>query len=95
MQIKTGTEKPGFYAIASAPKGNGRFEFLVKENEFNKWLTEVRYCLLGSAVTMSIATTTTIAAAAVSRSITKHHPAPSCSSITRNAATCQLKQPFR
>jgi hypothetical protein len=41
LQIKTGTEKPGFYAIASAPKGNGRFEFLVKENEFNKGLTEV------------------------------------------------------
>ncbi|CAM9940794.1 unnamed protein product, partial [Chrysoparadoxa australica] len=39
VQISTGDQKPGFYAIASPPSGAGRLEFLVKETDSNKWLT--------------------------------------------------------
>jgi len=40
VQIKVGENKPGFYAIASAPNAERReFEFLIKATENNQWLT--------------------------------------------------------
>ena len=40
VQLTIGEEKPGFYAIASAP-GKATFEFLIKENEGNAYLTSL------------------------------------------------------
>ena len=41
VQLTIGEEKPGFYAIASAP-GKATFEFLIKENEGNAYLTSLK-----------------------------------------------------
>ena len=41
VQLTIGEEKPGFYAIASAP-GKATFEFLIKENEGNAYLTQLK-----------------------------------------------------
>jgi len=40
VQLTLGEEKPGFYAIASAP--GAEFEFLIKENEGNAYLTSLK-----------------------------------------------------
>ncbi|KAG5183336.1 hypothetical protein JKP88DRAFT_54230 [Tribonema minus] len=52
VQIKTGDEKAGFYAIASAPKTDGMFEFLVKETDTNKWLTQMKSGTLDMSAVM-------------------------------------------
>lgn len=41
VQLTIGDEKPGFYAIASAP-GKATFEFLIKENEGNGYITSLK-----------------------------------------------------
>lgn len=40
VQLKEGDSKPGFFAIASPP--NATFEFLIKDNEANAWLSQAK-----------------------------------------------------
>ena len=42
VQLKTGDEKPGFFAIASPPKDDEVMEFLIKETDKNGWLTNAK-----------------------------------------------------
>lgn len=51
VQIKIGDNKPGFYAIASAPSGNPELTFLIKETETNAPLTT---CTSGATISLSL-----------------------------------------
>ncbi|CAM9199828.1 unnamed protein product [Discosporangium mesarthrocarpum] len=50
VQIKVGDNKPGFFAIASAPNTDGTMEFLIKETESTQLITTAK---AGSTVDMS------------------------------------------
>jgi len=51
VQMRSGDDaKPGFFAMASSPGSGDEFEFLIKEKEAAKWLTDIK---VGETLQMS------------------------------------------